>query len=375
MIKRLLRRFRRRWWNGDNTHADTIDDEEANLASSSSANDAAAPMTTSEVDNFMVRCRDPIKWERIIAYSRCSDIPLLLQIGQQLVRCMTNASTRDELIMMGCIEVFRGMLTGTTDHQVHELAMTSLAYMSVHPKYRPLLVEKDLLDIVLPNLSYDCYELQLQTVKCVANLSIDRNNTDKVWNKGGLVSIAQLLCLPIASSSLELKAECLSVLACLVRSADIARDLVMIGGLVPIIDCLWLVEGVAYINAPWHRGYDPPRPEEAFRKLYMRIAICSCQCMKYITYYVDAKQLYFDLRLPYVLLSYAMATDAVLQNPASAAVNTLKLTLKDFIQQESNLLDRTYNNLQQQYQVPVFIFLSMVFVQCFLFFVFGIIGV
>ena len=111
MIKRLLRRFRRRWWNGDNTHADTIHDEEANLASSSSANDAAAPMTTSEVDNFMVRCRDPIKWERIVAYSRCSDIPLLLQIGQQLVRCMTNASTRDELIMMGCIEVFRGMLT------------------------------------------------------------------------------------------------------------------------------------------------------------------------------------------------------------------------------------------------------------------------
>ena len=165
------------------------------------------------------------------------------------------------------------------------------------------------------------------------------------------------------------------MLAWLVRSADIARDLVMIGGLVPIIDCLWLVEGVAYINAPWHRGYDPPRPEEAFRKLYMRIAICSCQCMKDITYYVEAKQLYFDLRLPYVLLSYAMSTDAVLQNPASAAVNTLKLTLKDFIQQESNLLDRTYNNLQQQYQVPVFIFLSMVFVQCFLFFVFGIIGV
>ena len=349
MIKRMLKRTLRwdRSRDRESENSDEIPDyEEANLATV-----VTSEAVTNGEDSFMIRCRDPMKWNRIVAYSRAMDVLLLNELGQHCVRCVTKTPLREELIRLGCIDIFNGMLTGNMDYVVHELAMTCLAYLSVFPKYRPLLIEKDLLDIILPNMGYNQYNLQLQTVKCIANLSIDKNVAHKVYKKGGLVSIMQLFCLPLSSSSLELKAECLSTIACLSRLADIARDLVMIGALVPIIDCLWLVEGVAYIDAPWHRSYDPPRPEEAQIPLYKKIATAACQCMRFITFYVDAKQLYFDLRAPYVLLSYAMSANKAFQKPASAAVNTFRLTLGDFKQQELNLLDRTYENLQQEYQV------------------------
>ena len=354
MIKRILKQTFH--WNRSGSGIDEIqggadDDEEANLAAAATGRAVAEVATNGAVSKFMIRCRDRIKWARIVGYSRSSDIPFLIELGKNLKMCITNASYREELLNIGCIEAFRGMLTGNKDPLVHELSMICLAYLSTFPKYRPLLLERDLLDMILPNMGYSHVNLLVQTLHCVANLSIKKDVAYMIWSRGGLVSMMQLLCLSMTRSSLELKGECLSCMACMSRLEVIAKDLVVIGALVPIIDCLWLVEGVAYIDAPWHRAYDPPQPEASLVPVYKKIAIAACQCMKCITYYVEAKQLYFDLRAPYVLLSYALSNEEVLQGPASAAVNTFRLSLRDFKEQESNLLNNNYRNLKDEYQV------------------------